>query len=536
MSVYPGTIIDELRQGEVKELFSVKTGIDKHPTNSVQVTLTGFSGDQQAETFHGGEERAILHYDSAHYASLASRFPGSGSLFVPGGFGENLVTSGMNESNMCVGDIVRAGTAILQVTQPRQPCFKLNHRFKQPTLSRFVQDNGKTGWFYRVLKEGTIHAGDPIEVIVRAWPQWSIAQILHYLYTETDNLAVTGQLAKLEPLGNEVKSVFQRRIENNDVEDWGGRLSGRSGGFEMRIINIVDEFKGIKRFILSRVDDGALPEYSAGAHIILQLPNGLSRAYSLCESWAENEYHIAVNHAPNSRGGSQYLHQTARPGDILTVSEPANYFSMARDKHHIFIAAGIGITPFIPMIEEALAREETFELHYCVSDVGSFAFRPQLEKYVEHVLIYSLDNPLDINQLLDTHARGTHVYTCGSPDFVQRVRESASHWHADYVHFENFAAEEQSGESAFVVTVRETGQKIQVEPQETMLHALRNHGIQLESACETGVCGKCRVDYDGEVDHRDSVLSQSERKSCMTPCVSRAKQAELTISLPKVNP
>lgn len=219
--MYPGTIIDELRQGEVKELFSVRTGIDKHPTNSVQVTLTGFSGDKQAETFHGGEERAILHYDSAHYASLASRFPGSGSLFVPGGFGENLVTSGMNESNMCVGDIVRAGTAILQVTQPRQPCFKLNHRFKQPTLSRFVQDHGKTGWFYRVLKEGTIHAGDPIEVIVRAWPQWSIAQILHYLYTETDNLAVTGQLAKLEPLGDEVKSVFQRRLENNDVEDWG---------------------------------------------------------------------------------------------------------------------------------------------------------------------------------------------------------------------------------------------------------------------------------------------------------------------------
>lgn len=530
--MYPKSTIDELRQGEVKHLFSVNTGIDKHPVDSVTVTFTGFTDDEQAESFHGGKERAILQYDSEHYASLVAQYPDSRHLLVKGGFGENLVAAGMNEGNMCVGDIVKAGTAILQVAQPRQPCFKLNHRFKEPTLSRFVQDTGKTGWFYRVLKEGKICAGDGLEVIERPYPQWTIAGILRYLYIETDNHAITEQLAALEPLGGEVKGVFQRRLDNNDIEDWGGRLSGNNGVLEMRIINIVDEYKGIKRFILSRVDAGILPAYSAGANITLQLANGLSRAYSLCEPWNDSEYHIAVNQATDSRGGSRYLHEDAQIGDILTVSAPANYFSMARDEHHIFIAAGIGITPFIPMIAEALAYGETYELHYCVNDVRHFAFAQQLEKYDGSVFVYSSDNPLNINKLLENHARGTHVYTCGSPGFVQLVRESASHWHDNHVHFENFATKDKSSDDDFVVTIKETGQKIPVDSQTTLLEALRNHNIHIESACETGVCGKCRVNYQGEVDHRDSVLTKSEKKRCMTPCVSRAKRDELTISLP----
>jgi len=224
--MYPISIIEELRLGKVKKLFSRNTGIDKHPIDACQVTVVGLAGDEQAETFHGGEERAILQYDSEHYKLLGVKFPNSSHLFVNGGFGENLVAAGMNEHSMCVGDIVKVGTVVLQVTQPRQPCFKLNHRFKEPTISRFSQDNCQTGWFYRVLKEGVIKTGDSIEVTERPCPQWTISKVQHYLYIETGNKEATKQLANLAPLGNEVKSVFKQRLENNDVEDWSGRLYG----------------------------------------------------------------------------------------------------------------------------------------------------------------------------------------------------------------------------------------------------------------------------------------------------------------------
>ena len=171
------------------------------------MTVVGLAGDELAESFHGGEQRAILQYDSEHYETLGVKFPNARHLFVKGGFGENLVVPGMNEYNMCVGDIVKVGTALLQVTQPRQQCFKLNYRFNEPTISRFSQDNCQTSWFYRVLKEGTINTGDSIEVTERPCPQWTIAKVQHYLYIETGNKEATEQLANLVPLGNEVKSV-----------------------------------------------------------------------------------------------------------------------------------------------------------------------------------------------------------------------------------------------------------------------------------------------------------------------------------------
>ncbi|MGF1757123.1 MOSC domain-containing protein [Photobacterium sagamiensis] len=120
--MYPVSTIDELRLGKVKKSFSINTGIDKHPIDCCEVTLIGLAGDEQAETFHGGEERAILQYDSEHYEPLGVTLPNSNHLFVKGGFGENLVVAGMNEHNICVGDIVKVGTVLLQVTQPRQPC------------------------------------------------------------------------------------------------------------------------------------------------------------------------------------------------------------------------------------------------------------------------------------------------------------------------------------------------------------------------------------------------------------------------------
>ncbi len=525
--------IDEIRVGKPKKLFSatIKTAINKQPIEKTQINNTGLVGDAQAEDFHNHKDRAVLQFDSNHYIELKSTFPKSNKYLVNGGFGENFVVKGMNEHNMCIGDIVSVGTAILEVSQPRQPCFKLNHRFNEPSISRHAQNSSKTGWFYRVLTEGDITIGDKIEVIERPHPDWTVAKVQHYLYQETGNKRITEQLARLKPLGHEVKGVFSKRLEANDIEDWDSRLTGGSNEeLEMRIVKIIDEFDGVKRFYLSRTNLESLPEFSAGAHITLKLPNGLSRSYSLCSPLTDDTYQISVGLAPESRGGSLYMHHSAKVGDVIAISPPANYFEMSRDKHHIFIAAGIGITPFLTMIREAITNNETFELHYCVNSASDYPFQEVLKQYPGCIQIYSLDKPLDIPALLDNHSRGTHVYSCGSPGFVDLVRSSASHWSANNVHFENFSINDSSeANTPFKLTIAETGKEIEVSAEQSILDALRDEGISTPSSCETGVCGQCKCGYKGDVDHRDTILTKTERKHFMTPCVSRAKSSAIEI-------
>ena len=217
--------INELRAGKVVPCFTFQSAISKQPVDRCQVTAVGIVGDEQAEPFHGGPDRALLQFDTRHYASLAERFPESAKYFVAGSFGENLVAVGMSEANMCIGDRVQAGSTVLEVTQPRLPCFKLNYQFREPELSRYVQDHDMVGWFYRVLEAGEIAVGDTLCVIERPYPQWTLAKVQHYLNTELDNREMMAQLLLLEPLAEAIKKVFRKRLETGQVEDWSRRLS-----------------------------------------------------------------------------------------------------------------------------------------------------------------------------------------------------------------------------------------------------------------------------------------------------------------------
>ncbi len=140
--------------GKVIPRFTFHSAIDKHRVDHCQVKSAGLVGDEQAEPFHGGSDRALLQFDKRHYLRLAEHFPDAANRFVPGSFGENLVVAGVSEATMCIGDRVQAGSAVLEVAQPRLPCFKLNYQFCEPELSRYVQDHGMVGWFYRVLEQG----------------------------------------------------------------------------------------------------------------------------------------------------------------------------------------------------------------------------------------------------------------------------------------------------------------------------------------------------------------------------------------------
>lgn len=143
----------------------------------VQVGPLGLDGDEQADlTVHGGVDKAVYFYPSEHYPRWAADVPQHAGRLVAGAFGENITAQGIDESDIAIGDVLRIGTAELQVSQPRQPCFKLALRFDDHRLGRLMMQTGRTGWYARVLTSGVIQAGDSIQRTARPNPAWTIAR------------------------------------------------------------------------------------------------------------------------------------------------------------------------------------------------------------------------------------------------------------------------------------------------------------------------------------------------------------------------
>lgn len=161
----------------------VPSGFVKHPTcDRVIVSHLGLQGDEQADlTVHGGLEKAVYAYPFAHYEKWQREFPQHASTLVPGGFGENLCVEEMAEVDICVGDIHRIGTSALQVCQPRQPCFKLALRFEDKFLPKAMIRTGRAGWYYRVLEQGEMRAGDAIRLEHRPNPDFRFSRLVEVI-------------------------------------------------------------------------------------------------------------------------------------------------------------------------------------------------------------------------------------------------------------------------------------------------------------------------------------------------------------------
>ena len=205
------------------------SAIAKSPVSGrVAIGQTGLNGDEQADLrHHGGLEKAVHHYALDHAEAWRADLPCPSALFgQPGAFGENFSTRGITEAEIHVGDLWRAGSALLQVSQARQPCWKLNERFGVPDMARRVQTSGRTGWYYRVLEPGTVEAGDALELIDRPYPAWPLARLLHVFYVDRLDRAALAEIAELELLTESWRQLAARRLDREAVEDWTPRLEG----------------------------------------------------------------------------------------------------------------------------------------------------------------------------------------------------------------------------------------------------------------------------------------------------------------------
>lgn len=221
-------VIRAVLAGTVHALGRTTSAIDKKPViGPVQVHTQGLEGDEQADMrVHGGEDKALHCYAWRHYATWQAELPANPLLNAPGAFGENLSIDGLDESSVCIGDRWQVGSAVLVVTQGRQPCFKLNLRFGVPDMAVRVQRTLRAGWYLRVEQPGELQAGDEMVLIERPHPEFTIGRLLALIRDRSTRAEELEPVLEL-PLPESWRRLFEQRLRSGSVEDWARRMQGR---------------------------------------------------------------------------------------------------------------------------------------------------------------------------------------------------------------------------------------------------------------------------------------------------------------------
>ena len=301
--------------------------------------------------------------------------------------------------------------------------------------------------------------------------------------------------------------------------------------------------EGVCTLVLADPDGSDLPEWSPGAHVDLMLTDSLVRQYSLCGSTSERgEWRVGVLRDPNSRGGSQFVHEQLKEGSRVRVRGPRNHFPLVNSERYQFIAGGIGITPILTMIEAAEARGAEWQLLYGGRERASMAYLDELERHGERVSVCPQDEAgmLDLASVLGEPREDTLVYCCGPEGLLSAVEDACQPWPEGSLHIERFAAKPQSDEPSpgaletFEVECQRSGLTLTVPADKSIYDVVEEAGLDVLGSCMEGVCGTCECDViEGEPDHRDSVLSDAEkaRGDMIMICVSRSRSERLVLDL-----
>ncbi len=202
------------------------SGIFKEPVQGpIRVGKTNLSGDGQADLKnHGGPEKAIFVYPCSHYFYWQNEL--KTAEIRPGGMGENFSLENVSEEQIAIGDTFQIGEAIVQVSQPRQPCWKPARRFKIKELALLIQNTGKTGWYFRVLQEGFVQAGEKFILLERPFPEWTVARCNHVMHVDKHNMELAQELANVELLAVNWRKTLTDRVEKGVSKDIRKRVLG----------------------------------------------------------------------------------------------------------------------------------------------------------------------------------------------------------------------------------------------------------------------------------------------------------------------
>lgn len=310
---------------------------------------------------------------------------------------------------------------------------------------------------------------------------------------------------------------------------------------QVRLESIRYATRDILVYEFVRPEGGPLPAVEPGAHVEVHLANGITRSYSLLHAHAAPQrYLVGVKRDPNSRGGSRYMHEQLRVGTLLELSGPRNHFPLEEQAaHSILIAGGIGITPILCMAERLAAQGAPFDLWYASRTRADLAFLPELARFGERVRLHLDDEAgavLDMATIIAAAPQGAHFYCCGPAPMLAGYETAAASRPPGTVHLERFGASQPvaTGGDGFCIALARSGLELRVPSDATVLQVLAQNGIAIDSSCEAGICGCCEVAVlEGEVDHRDEVLTAAQRagNKSMMVCCSRARGGRLVLDL-----
>ena len=348
---------------------TVHTGIWKTSApGRCRVGRLNLDGDGQGDLAgHGGEHRAVLVYQIESYRYWREQL--GRNDFVYGQFGENFTVEGLPDAGVCIGDRYRIGGALFEVAAPRVTCYRVGIRMNEPRMPALLTSSGRPGFYFRVLEEGEVGAGDEIAKVVEGHARMSVAEINALLYSPRhprDRLERASQIAALSPgWRSSFNALLESRSDGNaGLAPTSARRPAAPGFQPLRVTAIDQESADVVSLTMQRPDGEPLPEALPGQYVVLRLPRleggaPLFRSYSLSGPLSTDRYRISAKIEPDGAGGA-YLGGHVRVGDGLEVSAPRGSFILqSGDGPVALVSAGIGATPVLAMLHALSSAHST---------------------------------------------------------------------------------------------------------------------------------------------------------------------------------
>jgi ferredoxin-NADP reductase/MOSC domain-containing protein YiiM len=526
---------------------TVRTSVWKSPVDGRRmVRRLNIQGDAQADLAgHGGEHRAVFVYqmDSYHYWE---RFLGRND-FTFGQFGENFTVEGLPDNEVCIGDRYRIGGAEFEVTQPRVTCYRVGIRMNEPRMAALLVSHHRPGFYFRVLQEGEVGAGDDIVKTADGPERITVAEVDALLYLPGHSSEQLERALRIPALSKGWQSSFQailaqesspKPVEGNPGLANEEQAPAWPGFRQMRVARIYKESDSVTSFILGPIDEQPLPIFQAGQFVVLRLfvepgKSPMLRSYSLSDLPAADHFRISVKNESNGIGSS-FLCNRAREGDLLDVSAPRGSFTLRPSQNPVvLLSAGVGATPVMSMLHSLAAERSQREIWWIYGARNSVdhPFAEESRSLVKQLsrgrgyIVYSrpaaidrvgagFDAPGHIDTALLEKigvSQGSDFYLCGPSSFLQNMRDGLRNWGvlAGNVHTEIFGSLEaitpgmaqvdhashlpqEPPEFGPLVSFARSGITAAWDPKfASLLELAEACDVPVRWSCRTGVCHTC---------------------------------------------
>ncbi len=529
---------------------TVHTGIWKEPVQGrrrvrrLNVELDG-QGDLGG---HGGEQRAVFVYQIASYRYWEERLDRRG--LSHGQFGENFTIEGLPDDEVCIGDRYRIGTALFEVTQPRTTCYRVGIRLDEPRMAALLTSSGRPGFYFRVLEEGDVAAGDEILLVTRGPERMTVAVINALLYSSRHPREQLEPALRIPALSPGWRSSFEALARSQDGHPGATgnaglapAIAGRTAapGFRsLRVSRIEPECTDVISLSLQPTDGSRLQTPLAGQFVVLRLrttPSSppLFRSYSLSGPLSDERYRVSVKVEPDGSAG-RYLASDVRVGDVLAVSDPRGTFTLQPgDGPVVLLSAGIGATPVLAMLHALAASASPREIWWLhgARNRSSHPFAAEARQLLgtlsrgrSHIwysrpdaedragLDYDATGRMAVGDLERLHVpREGDFYLCGPASFLAELTTGliGSGVSRDRIHSEIFAGgppltpgvvaspvrapHQPAGTTGTgpLVSFARSGLSVRWRPSEdqTLLELAEACDVPVRWSCRTGVCHNC---------------------------------------------